>query len=161
LRGTITLCSGLPLEHALGILPALDQPERERKKHALEENGDGNPEAQLLCSDSYCDLGQSVICFRRPGTLSSRLPAYKSLLRLPIAAKTISPAGRRSFRLYSESSSGFSYEGCRSFPTASAKAPLLNTECFFLCVLRVLCGNSLGRLPTADCSSHALFGNWL
>ena len=80
----------------------------ERKKHALEENGDANPETQLLCSDSYCDLGQSVICFRRPGTLSSRLPAYKSLLRLPIAAKTISPAGRRSFRLYSESSSGFS-----------------------------------------------------
>ncbi|HET9167262.1 MAG TPA: hypothetical protein VFP11_14785, partial [Candidatus Angelobacter sp.] len=48
-----------------------------------------SPETQLLCSDSDCDLGQFVVvtCFRRSGTLSSRLPAYKSLLLLPIAAK--------------------------------------------------------------------------
>jgi hypothetical protein len=90
LSRTIILCSGLLLEHALGILPTLDQPERERKKYALEENDNANPETRLLCSDSHCDLGQSVlsICFRRSGTLSSRLPAYKSILLLPIAAKT-------------------------------------------------------------------------
>ena len=81
----------LPLEHTLGILPMLDLPEQERKEpHALEKNGNAHPETGLLCSDSHCDLGESVIRFHRPGILSSRLPAHKSILRLPIAAKTIS-----------------------------------------------------------------------
>jgi hypothetical protein len=88
--GTITLCSGLPLEHALGILPTLDLPEQERKEtHALEKNGNAHHETQLLRSDSHCALGQSGVIIRHiksGNRLSSPLQANGlSILHLFIA----------------------------------------------------------------------------
>jgi hypothetical protein len=91
----------------------LDQPERERKQHALEENDDANPETQLLCSDTHCDLVQVVIGFRRPWklSLSSRLAMYQWDLRPLRAANTISQQAGGSFRLYSGSLLVFFEEG--------------------------------------------------